>query len=446
MAQNTLILTIASMVKHPEEVVKKVLETKEGLNKPSYSRIAQRVSRELHYNITEDEVRQIVWLYRWSIGKKSPSKAEKWENVKTTTKGDGIELYSESKRIKTLQDLLDATDVDIDAWDVKNYVVNKWDNVMRDSNDKPVITELYQVKAWLEKKKEVFDKKLLEQTIQTYKAKLSKPVSKINYIKSKSGNIAVINVYDAHLNKLCWGKETGTDYDFKLAEKWYRQVVMELISKVMRSKPEKLVRVIGNDLNNTDNSKSTTTAWTPQTNNLTWKDAVVRIYHIHFHMIDEISKLLPVDLIVEPWNHDQDFVYQLGVALEIYYHKNPNVNVDNSPSSRKYVEHGVNLLGFTHWNNEKDNQIGMLMLTENKDKLANKKHIEMKRGHTHGKKKLISNIWNEINGVEINTTWSISWTDTWHHDKWYTGNKRQWEASIYNKDTGKIADVYARID
>ena len=60
MAQNTLILTIASMVKHPEEVVKKVLETKEGLNKPSYSRIAQKVSKELSYDLDAEDVKEIV--------------------------------------------------------------------------------------------------------------------------------------------------------------------------------------------------------------------------------------------------------------------------------------------------------------------------------------------------------------------------------------------------
>lgn len=52
--------SIATMLKHPEEVVKKVLETKEGLSKPSYSRIADKVNKELSCSLDAEDVKEII--------------------------------------------------------------------------------------------------------------------------------------------------------------------------------------------------------------------------------------------------------------------------------------------------------------------------------------------------------------------------------------------------
>ncbi|MFW6242791.1 MAG: hypothetical protein ACOC2W_01395 [bacterium] len=64
--------------------------------------------------------------------------------------------------IKTLDQLLNACQVDKDKWNVLNYKVNKWD-VTSWKNLKPETIQNFQVKATLEKNKEVFDtEKILE--------------------------------------------------------------------------------------------------------------------------------------------------------------------------------------------------------------------------------------------------------------------------------------------
>jgi len=440
-----LSIKISNAMNIPKNVVDKVLEVKKLHPKQNHEWLAKKISKELDYNLT-GEVFTNILKKKKEIERGVKQRDSEIENsVKVSQSWKGIDIYSKWDRIKSLNDLLKATDVNMDEWDVKNYIVNKWDNVMRDTNDKPIITELFQVKATLEHKKVVMSPKDLEDIVKTFKMKLAPKFKKINYPKNKSGNILVVNVYDAHLNKLCWDKETGTAYDWDIAEKLYIETVMKLIHQAQRSNPEQIVFVIGNDLLNTDNSKAQTTAGTPQTNNLTRKESIKRLYHLHYRLILMLLEVCKVKLIFEPWNHDSDTIFQLGTAIEVFFANNPNLEIDNSPSSRKYIEHWVNLLWFAHWNNEADNKIALLMLTENKGILEGKTHIEMKRWHTHWKKKLISNVGNEINGIEINTVSSISWTDTRHNDKWYTGNKRQWEASIYNDKQGKIADIYARV-
>lgn len=61
---------------------------------------------------------------------------------------DDYVIRSESERIKTLEQLLEASDVDIDQFDIERYIVNKYD---QHSVEKGLV-ELFQVKAWLKKK------------------------------------------------------------------------------------------------------------------------------------------------------------------------------------------------------------------------------------------------------------------------------------------------------
>tara|TARA_Y100001973_G_scaffold105998_1_gene181426 strand:- start:849 stop:2261 length:1413 start_codon:yes stop_codon:yes gene_type:complete len=59
------------------------------------------------------------------------------------------------KGIRTLDDLLNAAGVNRDEWLVTKYIVNKWDAVAKDGT-----TELFQVKAWLERRPEFFHTKV----------------------------------------------------------------------------------------------------------------------------------------------------------------------------------------------------------------------------------------------------------------------------------------------
>ena len=57
--------------------------------------------------------------------------------------------------IKTLEDLLSTAGVNSDEWIVTKYIVNKWDAVAKDGT-----TELFQVKAWLERRPDFFATKV----------------------------------------------------------------------------------------------------------------------------------------------------------------------------------------------------------------------------------------------------------------------------------------------
>lgn len=56
-------------------------------------------------------------------------------------------------RIHTLDQLLDYFKVDLDVWEVERFVANKWEMGYKDAAGKPGVEQLYQVKAFLRRKR-----------------------------------------------------------------------------------------------------------------------------------------------------------------------------------------------------------------------------------------------------------------------------------------------------
>ena len=63
------------------------------------------------------------------------------------------ELVAETndRRIKTLSQLIQACDINLDIWDIANHIINKWE-VGTFIDGVPVVEPLWQVKAWLVRK------------------------------------------------------------------------------------------------------------------------------------------------------------------------------------------------------------------------------------------------------------------------------------------------------
>ena len=84
----------------------------------------------------------------------SPKKPKNTSKEIIDESKDGLREIS-GRGIKTLDELLKAAGVDDDKWIVVKYLVNKWDAV---SKDGPI--ELFQVKAWLERRPDFFHTKI----------------------------------------------------------------------------------------------------------------------------------------------------------------------------------------------------------------------------------------------------------------------------------------------
>lgn len=82
-----------------------------------------------------------------------PHKIEKDE------RGNKSVIKSKSTRIKTLEQLIEAADIDLDVWEIERHTINRWEVGAKDEETGEIVTKpLWQVKAWLKRKELVKQK------------------------------------------------------------------------------------------------------------------------------------------------------------------------------------------------------------------------------------------------------------------------------------------------
>jgi predicted phosphodiesterase len=359
----------------------------------------------------------------------SPEKATFDEKKDTAT------AESKSSNIRTLEDLIDVCKIDLNIWEIERYIVNKWEVAAKGLDGVMKHSPLYQVKAWL-KKKEVTKAKEVIEFFKKELLALPRPVK----TKNASGKyVYEISIPDLHLSKLCWGKETGyEDYDIKIASNLFKEAMHYLVSKVEVNTLDKIVLPIGNDFFNSEGLSGMTTKGTRQDDDSRWPKSFQVGCNLIAELVDELSESVNVDIIIVPGNHDFERCFYLGEFLSAWYRNNDAVRIDNSPTSRKYVSFGKNLILFTHGNEEKAANLPLLMATENPN-FSDCKFRTAHLGHFHGTEM------KEYNGVKVRILPSLCAPDAWHSNKGYVGNVRSATAFLYEKDNGEVANFYYNI-
>jgi hypothetical protein len=383
----------------------------------------------------------------------------------TTFSQDGNKAHAEWKsganyppnHIKSLEELLQATNVDTDLWKVKNFLVNKWD-VTSWKNEIPETVQNFQVKAWLEKNIQTSHERaigdLFREMIKNYVPPVFTP--KMNYLPMKNGenNLFEVTLFDLHIGKLAWGGETGENYDTKIARDRFLKTIETLIERASGFAFNRILFPIGNDFFNSDTILNTTTKGTPQDEDLRWQKTFEVGVKLLVDAINFLKQLqVPVDVLVIPGNHDFERSFYMGSYLQAWFNNDPMVNINNGASPRKYYRFGNTLLGFTHGSEEKESSLPMLMSIdiESKPMWSDTLFHEWHLGHIHRKRDVkytiqdVQRMVNEDLGVTVRYLSSLTGTEEWHHKKGFVGATKAGEAFIWNDELGLIAHLNANL-
>ena len=404
------------------------------------------------------------------VNDKKPLYLPKTIGEKTTYKENGYEATLEwvsdntypDNHIKTLNELLIATDVDLEAWKVKEFSVNKWDvTSFHKENSKTV--QNFQVKARLEKNIKLINEKavgeIFKEMVKNYKPPVTNYLDFDITVNSRlcptENNLLEISIFDLHLGKLAWAGETGENYDTKIASARFLEAINKLIESASGFQYSRILFPVGNDFFNSDNLNNTTTHGTPQSEDLRWQKTFNSGVKL---LVDAINLLkqsgVPVDVIVIPGNHDFERSYYMGAFLEAWFNNDPVVNINNGASPRKYYKFGKVLLGLTHGGEEKESSLPQLMATdiESKPMWSKTTYHEWHLGHIHRKRSVNYSVTDnrdrtlsEDLGVTIRYLSSLTGTEEWHHKKGFTGCIKAGEAFIWNDETGLIANLNANL-
>jgi hypothetical protein len=352
-----------------------------------------------------------------------------------TESGSAYVESKQSKRIKTLDDLIKVAKVDLTKYDIERHVVNKWETAAFDkTHDKIVTEELWQVKVWLK------PKNLLPQQMEDVAKSLLARLAKQRAVKTvrplramaKDQTMLEMGVHDLHMGKYASALETGKSWNMDDTEKAFKDAVSYLLNKAARmERIEKIIWPVGQDAMHVTDIHNRTINGTPV-------DAAGRYFEVYERLVasyvwamEQSVQVAPTEFVYVPGNHDFVSSWHAAKQLDAYFRSTKHAVVNAGASPRKYVEYGVNLLGMTHGDNEQLNTLPVLMAHEHAEAWGRTKFKEIHIGHTH-KMKILGE---SYAGVRIRVLPSLSGTDAWHHTKGFKGRQAS-EAYLWNKQHG----------
>jgi len=348
----------------------------------------------------------------------------------TATQTDAEVSRISTTPVKTLADLIRVCDIDTNEWAVERWTANKWDSLSEDGPPR------YQVKATLKRKAHVLQvRDELAQMIKDAKTQMPRPAKAQK--GSKGGVLVEVSIPDLHLGKLAWDGETGHgSYDSKEAQRLFREAASTLMARVSAHRLERIVFVVGNDFFHSDTKAGTTTGGTHLDNDSRFPKMFTEGRKLLTEVIEQFRTVAPVLVVMCPGNHDATANFTLGEALGCWFHHYTDVEVWNQPTPRKYFQYGQVMLGWTHGDKGKRENLPLLMATEQPAMFGATRFREIHTGHLHQTRT------QEFMGVRVRISPALCAADAWHNENQFVGNLKQAEAFVWDRELGLIGQAF----
>lgn len=378
---------------------------------------------------------------------------------------DKGEFTIKSATIKTYEDAIQESGVDLDIWEPERHIVNYWTVSMKVSNksmeilDKnkvdfmvedryvgdsnyddalvPIRVTNYQVKVWF--KRRVPD--VWEESIKSLIAGIpGLELPPVSPYRQTDGDVAAeIALYDAHFGKFAWHPETMMGHwDINICTDAYLNGCERGLQHAGNYSPAKIYFVLGQDFMHVDNSFFKTPHGGHQL------DADGRFPKIARKAMETIIRAVnmcrevaPVEVKWVPGNHDIHSSFWLSLILEQAFKGDKFVTVDNAPAQRKAALWGNLLVGWWHDASGRKMPASVNALAQWwPDEWGKSKYRELHIGHKHKKVHTKTMPIETIGGVLIRQIPSLSSIDFWHQDSLFVDAIPASETLLWSKRDG----------
>jgi hypothetical protein len=249
----------------------------------------------------------------------------------------------------------------------------------------------------------------------------------------------VMSPFDLHYGKYAWSGEVREEYNRQMARDLLLQKTKELIPDIIKYNIEKIIVPVGSDFFHVDTMGGTTTKGTPQDCDGTFIQIMVEGQQLMVEFLDMLRQVAEVEIILTAGNHDFKLSHVLLQYLGAYYRDCEDVNVIRCHKFRQYFSYGNTLMGFTHGDGMKLQDLPYMMANEAADLWAKTKHRAFFTGHLHHE------MVKDYKGVKVFQMPSLSGSDRWHHNHGYEGSTRALHAYVVHPENGIKATLMANV-
>lgn len=334
-------------------------------------------------------------------------------NKRLRLKPDELDLISKYRRVKE-----ESNNAGLNVQDVKHGWIKTEEASLFFKNPQ-----------FLSESKENFAKDLIN-SLKEHSPKYPK----VKRNKVKDGHCLVIDPADIHIGKLCSALETEP-YNSNIAIQRVKEGVQGILDKSKGFNIDQIVFVAGNDVLHIDTPSRKTTSGTPQDTDGMWYENFLDAKKLYVEILEMLLPIANIHFVYNPSNHDYMTGFMLADVIKTHFRRSKNITFDCSIKHRKYYKYHLNLIGTTHGDGAKNNDLPLLMAGEASEMWSDTKYRYIYTHHVHHKtsKDYQAN-------VTLESLRSPSGTDSWHDRNGYT-SKKAIEGFIHSKNNGQVARI-----
>jgi hypothetical protein len=164
-----------------------------------------------------------------------------------------------------------------------------------------------------------------------------------------------------------------------------------------------------------------------------WYTNFILAKQLYVDIIEKLVSVANVHVIHNVSNHDYMSGWYLAEAVKSWFRLSKNITFDTDMTHRKAYVYHSNLIGSTHGDGAKSQDLPLLLAQEFKIEWANTTHRYIYEHHVHHKKS------KDYVGVTIESVRSASGADGWHSRNGYDHAPKAIEAFLHHKTNGQCA-------
>ena len=290
-------------------------------------------------------------------------------------------------------------------------------------------------------KKEIELKQAVETAKEIFKEINPLPPSEKTLKGLDKEKLIELPAIELHLGKMSHFMDTGENYDYKIAQDRFKEIIDRVYLKQQVEKAGTLFVSIGSDFFNTDTTQNTTTKGTPQQNDLRYK----KMFLVGLKMYTEALYLLrdqfeKIDIQLNQGNHDTMSSFYLYIALSQLFKGDEKIKFSENYQATQCYIFGKCAI-FTNHGDPNLKRLQKSIPAEFFEEWGKTIHRELHIGHLH-----IELTVDENSGLVTRRIPSPSGTDEWHYNSRYVGNIPRHQIFIWDKEKGLVSTEYIAFD
>lgn len=246
--------------------------------------------------------------------------------------------------------------------------------------------------------------------------------------------LTLIPVADLHAGMMAWGRETGEDYNTKIAT----TRLTEWVGNVVSRSPKSGVGVIlfnGDTLHANDQTNATPRSkHALDVDTRHFKTIEMLVHAIGVAVDQALLHFGTVFLVVKPGNHDRDGYLAILFALAERYRNEPRVEVDKDPSEFWAYQFGKVMLASHHGDKGRAQQMVLFIADQYPEIWGATRWRFLWTGHLHHHKS------QDIGGVQWEQSRAVTSRDAYAAGHGYSA-RSELQAVTYHRERGEVSRV-----